>query len=40
MEYVTHYPISKAKVQEEQQRNPRFAAFLEVSALCRRFLMR
>lgn len=31
MEYVTHYPISKAKVQEEQQRNPRFAAFLEVS---------
>jgi hypothetical protein len=32
MEYVTHYPISKAKVQEEQQRNSRFAAFLEVSA--------
>lgn len=33
MEYVTHYPISKAKVQEEQQRNPRFATFLEVSTL-------
>lgn len=33
MEYVTHYPISKAKVQEEQQRNPRFATFLEVCTL-------
>jgi hypothetical protein len=29
MEYVTHYPIAKAKVQEEQMRNPRFAQFLE-----------
>jgi hypothetical protein len=29
MEYVTHYPIAKAKVQEESLKNPRFAAFLE-----------
>lgn len=29
MEYVTHYPIAKAKVQEEQIKNPRFAQFLE-----------
>lgn len=29
MEYVTHYPIAKAKVQEEQMRNPRFAQFLD-----------
>jgi len=35
MEYVTHYPISKAKVQEEQQRNPRFATFLEVRSPAR-----
>jgi hypothetical protein len=31
MEYVTHYPIAKAKVQEEEARNPKFAAFLKVS---------
>ncbi|KAK4686044.1 RHO1 GDP-GTP exchange protein 1/2, partial [Tremellales sp. Uapishka_1] len=30
MEYVPHYPIAKAKIGEEQQRNPRFAEFLEV----------
>jgi hypothetical protein len=30
MEYVTHYPIAKAKVQEEEVRNPKFAAFLKV----------
>lgn len=30
MEYVTHYPIAKAKVHEEEARNPRFAAFLKV----------
>lgn len=30
MEYVTHYPIAKAKVEEEKQKNKRFAAFLEV----------
>ncbi|WVF70262.1 hypothetical protein IAT40_005051 [Kwoniella sp. CBS 6097] len=29
MEYVTHYPIAKAKVQEEEGRNPKFAAFLQ-----------
>ncbi|WWC58812.1 uncharacterized protein I303_101356 [Kwoniella dejecticola CBS 10117] len=29
MEYVTHYPIAKAKVQEEESRNPKFAAFLQ-----------
>ncbi|WWD17661.1 hypothetical protein CI109_102102 [Kwoniella shandongensis] len=29
MEYVTHYPIAKAKVQEEEARNPKFAAFLQ-----------
>ncbi|KAK6905920.1 hypothetical protein I203_106755 [Kwoniella mangroviensis CBS 8507] len=28
MEYVTHYPIAKAKVQEEEARNPKFASFL------------
>jgi hypothetical protein len=37
MEYVTHYPIAKAKVQEEQQRNPRFALFLEVRSGIPRF---
>jgi hypothetical protein len=31
MEYITHYPITKYKVEEEQARNPRFAAFLEVN---------
>lgn len=31
MEYVTHYPIAKAKVQEEELKNPKFAAFLKVS---------
>ena len=31
MEYVTHYPIAKAKVQEEEVKNPKFAAFLKVS---------
>ena len=31
MEYVTHYPIAKAKVQEEEMKNPKFAAFLKVS---------
>lgn len=31
MEYVTHYPIAKAKIEEEKQRNPAFARFLEVS---------
>ena len=31
MEYVTHYPIAKAKVQEEEAKNPKFAAFLKVS---------
>lgn len=30
MEYVTHYPIAKAKVAEEEVRNPKFAAFLKV----------
>jgi hypothetical protein len=30
MEYVTHYPIARAKVQEEEARNPKFAAFLKV----------
>ena len=30
MEYVTHYPIAKAKVQEEEAKNPKFAAFLQV----------
>jgi hypothetical protein len=30
MEYVTHYPIAKAKVHEEEARNPKFAAFLKV----------
>ena len=39
MEYVTHYPIAKAKVQEEQQKNPRFAAFLEVSVLLSRSVL-
>ncbi|WVQ77044.1 hypothetical protein IAR50_006723 [Cryptococcus sp. DSM 104548] len=29
MEYVTHYPIAKAKVQEEEHNNPKFAAFLK-----------
>ena len=29
MEYVTHYPIAKAKVEEEKARNPRFVAFLD-----------
>ncbi|ODO05898.1 hypothetical protein I350_04959 [Cryptococcus amylolentus CBS 6273] len=29
MEYVTHYPIAKAKVQEEEHKNPKFAAFLK-----------
>ena len=29
MEYVTHYPIARAKVQEEAMKNPRFEAFLE-----------
>ncbi|WRT64361.1 uncharacterized protein IL334_001293 [Kwoniella shivajii] len=29
MEYVTHYPIAKAKVQEEEHGNPKFAAFLQ-----------
>ncbi|WVR06073.1 hypothetical protein IAU60_003101 [Kwoniella sp. DSM 27419] len=29
MEYVTHYPIAKAKVQEEEHRNPKFAKFLQ-----------
>jgi len=33
MEYVTHYPIAKAKVQEEELKNPKFAAFLKVSCL-------
>lgn len=36
MEYVTHYPIAKAKVQEEQNRNPKFREFLEVSFCCSR----
>nr|XP_019049461.1 hypothetical protein I302_03250 [Kwoniella bestiolae CBS 10118]OCF28391.1 hypothetical protein I302_03250 [Kwoniella bestiolae CBS 10118] len=29
MEYVTHYPIAKAKVQEEEARNSKFAGFLQ-----------
>ncbi|ORX37372.1 Dbl homology domain-containing protein [Kockovaella imperatae] len=29
MEYVTHYPIAKAKVQEEEMKNTKFAAFLK-----------
>ncbi|WVQ82680.1 hypothetical protein IAT38_004812 [Cryptococcus sp. DSM 104549] len=29
MEYVTHYPIAKAKVKEEEKRNPKFAEFLK-----------
>lgn len=33
MEYVTHYPIAKAKIEEEKQRNPSFARFLEVSVV-------
>lgn len=30
MEYITHYPIAKYKVEEEKARNPRFEAFLSV----------
>ncbi|GMK54133.1 hypothetical protein CspeluHIS016_0107190 [Cutaneotrichosporon spelunceum] len=29
IEYLPHYPIAKAKVDEEQARNPAFAAFLD-----------
>jgi hypothetical protein len=31
MEYMPHYPIAKAKIDEEKARNPAFAAFLDVS---------
>ena len=30
MEYVTHYPVAKARVQEEQNRNEKLANFLRV----------
>lgn len=33
MEYMPHYPIAKAKIDEEKARNPHFAAFLDVSGL-------
>lgn len=33
IEYGTHYPIAKYKIEQEQEKNPRFAAFLEVSFL-------
>ncbi|KAL7421168.1 Rho guanine nucleotide exchange factor [Cryptotrichosporon argae] len=29
LEYIPHYPLAKAKVEEERNRNPAFAAFLE-----------
>ncbi|WVN89138.1 uncharacterized protein L203_104354 [Cryptococcus depauperatus CBS 7841] len=29
MEYVTHYPIAKAKAQDEERNNPKFAQFLK-----------
>lgn len=33
MEYMPHYPIAKAKIDEEKARNPAFTAFLDVSWL-------
>jgi len=33
MEYVTHYPVAKARVQEEQTQNEKMARFLEVSGV-------